>query len=89
MVSRKGTDNNTFGNRCDLFMNEFDTLIINVSNCPDYRAPLLMENVTLDTVNENAVILNWRIDPNNDTLNRAWFNGYNLYRYRPGKIPFV
>jgi gliding motility-associated-like protein len=87
LVSRKGTDNNTFGNRCDLFMNEFDTLIINVSNCPDYRAPLLMENVTLDTVNENAVILNWRIDPNNDTLNRAWFNGYNLYRYRPGENP--
>jgi gliding motility-associated-like protein len=85
LVSRKGTDNNTFGNRCDLFMNEFDTLTILVSGCPDYRAPLLLENVTLDTINENAVILNWKIDPVNDTLNRAWFNGYNLFRYQPGE----
>ena len=85
LVSRKGTDNNTFGNRCDLYMHEFDTLKIKVSGCPDYRAPLLLENVTLDTINENAVILNWKIDPDNDTLQRSWFNGYNLYRYRPGE----
>jgi gliding motility-associated-like protein len=87
LVSRKGTDNNTFGNRCDLYMYEFDTLKIKVSGCPDYRAPLLLENVTLDTLNENAVILNWTIDPNADTLQRSWFNGYNLYRYRPGENP--
>ncbi len=87
LVSRKGTDNNTFGNRCDLFMNEFDTMKIIVSGCPDYRAPLLLENVTLDTLNENAVILNWKIDPDNDTLQRSWFNGYNLFRYRPGENP--
>jgi len=87
LVSRKGTDNNTFGNRCDLYMNEFDTLEIKVTGCPDYRAPLLLENVTLDTINENAVILNWKIDPDNDTLQRSWFNGYNLYRYRPGENP--
>ncbi|MFN4764941.1 MAG: gliding motility-associated C-terminal domain-containing protein [Bacteroidota bacterium] len=87
LVSRKGTDNNTFGNRCDLYMHEFDTLKIKVNGCPDYRAPLLLENVTLDTLNENAVILNWKIDPDNDTLQRSWFNGYNLYRYRPGENP--
>jgi len=87
LVSRKGTDNNTFGNRCDLFMYEFDTMVIRVSNCPDYRAPLLLENVTLDTLNENAVFLNWRIDPANDTLQRSWFNGYNLFRYRPNENP--
>jgi gliding motility-associated-like protein len=68
-------------------MNEFDTMKIIVSGCPDYRAPLLLENVTLDTLNENAVILNWKIDPDNDTLQRSWFNGYNLFRYRLGENP--
>lgn len=80
LVSRNGTDGNTMGNQCDRFMTTFDTMTIFVSGCPQYSQPLTVTNVSVDTINPNALIMEWK-EP--DTLNTSWFLGYNLYRAAP------
>ncbi len=80
LVSRNGTDGNTMGNQCDRFMTTFDTMTIFVSGCPQYSQPLTVTNVSVDTINPNALIMEWK-EP--DTLNTSWFLAYNLYRAAP------
>ncbi|MDP2189659.1 MAG: gliding motility-associated C-terminal domain-containing protein [Sphingobacteriaceae bacterium] len=82
LVSRTGSDGNTLGNQCQKFMDLFDTLVISVSNCPEYRKPMEIINVSVDTINPNALILQWA-EP--DTLNYNWFLAYNLHRAAPGE----
>lgn len=80
LVSRNGTDGNTMGNQCDRFMSTFDTMTIFVSGCPQYSQPLTVTNVSVDTINPNALIMQWK-EP--DTLNTSWFLAYNLFRAAP------
>ncbi len=77
LVSRKGLDGNTFGNKCDKYMKEFDTLVIAVSGCPDYQTPMQLVNVSVDSLNQNATYVQW-LDP--DTLNYNWFSAFLLWR---------
>lgn len=82
LVSRNGTDGNTFGNQCERYMLPFDTLNINVTGCPAYRQPLTITNVSVDTTNPNALVMEWK-EP--DTLNTSWFLAYNLFRATPAE----
>jgi gliding motility-associated-like protein len=82
IVSRNGTDGNTFGNQCEKFMVLFDTLVISVSGCPEYKTPMEIINVSVDTINSNALIMQWASPYN---LNINWFTAYNLYRSAPGE----
>lgn len=82
LVSRNGTDGNTFGNQCQKFLEVFDTLVIEVNNCPEYKRPMEIVNVSVDTINPNALIVQWA-EP--DTLNYNWFLAYNLFRAAPGE----
>ncbi|MFN3528385.1 MAG: gliding motility-associated C-terminal domain-containing protein [Bacteroidia bacterium] len=82
MVSRNGTDGNTYGNQCDKFMEAFDTLVIHITGCPEYKTPMEIVNVSVDTINPNALVMQWK-EP--DTLNVNWFAFYNLYRAVPGE----
>lgn len=84
LVIRNGTDGNTFGNQCDKFMAQFDTLVIHVTGCPEYKQPMEIINVSVDTINPNALIVQWK-EP--DTLNYNWFLAYNLFRAVPGDNP--
>lgn len=86
LVSRNGTDGNTLGNQCDRFMTTFDTMTIMVTGCPDYRQPMTITNVSVDTINPNALIMEWK-EP--DTLNTSWFLAYNLYRAAPNANIFA
>lgn len=80
MVSRKGTDGDTFGNQCQKFMVEFDTLVYEVSGCPEYDTPMTLLNVTVDSVNVNATELAWS-DPVG--LNYNWLNAFLVWRKNP------
>ncbi len=85
LVSRMGTDGNTIGNQCEKFMFQFDTMVVEVRGCPEYKAPMTVTNVSVDTINPNALIYQWD-EP--DTLNTSWFLAYNLYRALPGENIF-
>jgi len=80
MVSRRGTDGDTFGNQCQKFMVEFDTLVYEVSGCPEYNIPMNLLNVTVDSVNVNATELAWS-DPVG--LNYNWLNAFLVWRKNP------
>ncbi len=80
MVSRKGTDGDTFGNQCQRFMVEFDTMVYQVSGCPEYDVPLNLLNVSVDSVNHNATELIWS-DPVG--LNYNWLNAFLVWRKNP------
>lgn len=86
LVTRNGTDGNTVGNQCQKFMFTFDTMVVEVRGCPEYKPPMLVTNVSVDTINPNALIYQWD-EP--DTLNTSWFLAYNLYRAKPGENIFA
>lgn len=85
LVTRNGTDGNTFGNQCDRFMSVFDTMRFRISGCPQYFEPIELTNVSVDTINPNALNISWN-EP--DTLNTSWFLAYNLYRATPSQNIF-
>jgi gliding motility-associated-like protein len=85
LVSRNGTDGNTLGNQCDKFMATFDTMAIIVTGCPEYRKPMTITNVSVDTLNPNHTFVMWELP---DTLNFNWFLAYNMYRALPGENIF-
>jgi len=80
MVSRKGTDGDTFGNQCQRYMVEFDTLVYQVTGCPEYDIPMDLLNVTVDSVNQNVTELAWS-DPVG--LNYNWLNAFLVWRKNP------
>lgn len=80
MVSRRGRDGDTFGNQCQKYMVEFDTAVYYVSGCPDYKTPLQVLNVSVDSLNENVADVLWK-DP--DTLNYNWFSAFLVWRKDP------
>ena len=86
LLTRNGSDGNTIGNQCQRFMSLFDTMVVEVRGCPEYKAPMLVTNVSVDTINPNALIYQWD-EP--DTLNTTWFLTYNLYRAIPGENIFA
>lgn len=86
LVSRIGSDGNTMGNQCQKYMAAFDTMVVEVRGCPEYKSPMLVTNVSVDTINPNALIYQWA-EP--DTLNTSWFLAYNLYRALPGENIFA
>lgn len=77
LVSRKGNDGDTFGNQCQKFMVEFDTAVYIVTGCPDYKQPMRVINVSVDSTNHNASFVQWA-DP--DTLNYNWFGAFYVWR---------
>lgn len=80
MVSRKGNDGDTFGNQCQKYMIEFDTLVYEVSGCPEYSTPMTLINVSVDSVNVNATEVLWS-DPIG--LNYNWLNAFLVWRKNP------
>ncbi len=77
LTSRKGIDGDTFGNQCQRFMVEFDSMVFMVSGCPDYTIPFTLLNVSVDSINQNAVDVSWS-DP--QSLNYNWFSAFLIWR---------
>ncbi len=77
LVSRMGTDGDTYGNQCQRYMTEFDTCVFVVTGCPQYDIPMKVVNVTVDSVNNNASTVQWLLP---DSLNFNWFSAYFIWR---------
>jgi len=82
LVSRNGTDGNTLGNQCDLFMPLYDTMLFYVSDCFFYDRPLTLTNVSVDSLNPAHLSVSWTAP---DSFDYDYFLAYNLFRAAPGE----
>ncbi|KAB2808687.1 gliding motility-associated C-terminal domain-containing protein [Phaeocystidibacter luteus] len=82
LYSKYGTDGNTLLNKCGKPMNEFDTIILKVSDClfPEYY----LDGVTVDQDRRNRI--DYRIDTN--TIPAAFLDFVRIYRSVDGGQTF-
>lgn len=82
---KEGNDSNTIVNECGYGVKPFYSLIVRVENCP--RPMYELQNVSV--VNDEAIRLDWWVDSNSITMqNEDLFNGWNIFRSRPGDPNF-
>ncbi|MDZ7845490.1 MAG: gliding motility-associated C-terminal domain-containing protein [Owenweeksia sp.] len=82
---QKGSDGNTLTNRCGFELQEFYTMIIRVSNCPQLNYEL--ENVSV--AEDEHTTLNWWVDPQSFTPEtEKLFNQWNILRAKANEAPF-
>jgi gliding motility-associated-like protein len=83
---KKGRDGDTFGNKCKKFMNEFDTIRIVVNNCYEYNDPQDLLNVTVDSITNKGVYVEWA-DPS-AALDYNYFKSFNIYKKAAASDPW-
>ncbi|MDX5429139.1 MAG: gliding motility-associated C-terminal domain-containing protein [Bacteroidota bacterium] len=74
LYSKKGNDGNTLVNKCGFPMDEFDTIVLRVSNCPVLNWDL--ENVTIEE--DKTPIVEWTWD--NSKIPAGLFNEFQIFR---------
>ena len=77
LYSKRGRDNDTFGNKCRKYMNEYDTLRLVVSSCYEFKDAVRVTNVTVDSLTNDAIITQW-LRPAN--LQMKYFRSYEMSR---------
>ena len=76
LYPKKGDDGNTFGNQCGKDMKEFDTLVVNISGCYEFKDPPLLTNVSVEPINNEDFIIEWE---ESSTIDPDFFSAYVLY----------
>lgn len=76
LISKKGPDGNVVVNKCGLEMREFDTMRIVIRDCYEYKQPMELLNISVDSITNDALLVQWKAP---DTLDVSRFKQYNLY----------
>lgn len=83
---KKGNDGNTLANRCGYFIDEMDSMKMLVTNCYEYKDPIAITNVTVDTSNNKDVVITWG-DPSS-AFDYSYFKNFNIYKKVGDKSPW-
>lgn len=80
LYSKVGNDGNTLLNKCGKDMDEFDTIILQVSDCVDWEMEIT--NVTIDE--DQSPHVYWEVDSTAFANYSFLFNTFDLYRSDDG-----
>ncbi len=84
--TKTGYDGNTFMNICDRQMLEGDSVNIDVVGCYSFNDAPQIVNVSVDSIDNKSVNVDWIEAPGFDY---AFFKSFNLYRRAPSSPAFI
>lgn len=84
--TKTGYDGDTFMNICDRQMLEGDSVNIDVVGCFSYADAPQIVNVSVDSIDNKSLFIDWTEPP---AFDYAYFKSFNLYRRNPGSPAFV